>query len=81
MVEDFSLLIKKIHKANKEVEDELKNQTTVIKGLDKNVDKTQSKLNKTNGKLDRYLTKTSNGCLCGFIAAEIIIVVLLLISL
>ncbi len=81
MIDEFSLLIKRIHQANKEIEDELKDQNKVIGTLDKKVDKTENKIQNTTSKLDNYLQKSSNTCLCVFIGIEILVVILLIVSL
>lgn len=80
MIQEFSGLVKKIHKANKEIEDEIKSQNPLISNLDTKVDKMNIKVVNTSTKLDNYLEKSSNWCLCGVISIEVLIVILILIS-
>ena len=80
MIDEFSLLVKKIHNSNREIEEELKNQNPYLKNLEKKVDNTKYKVTNTTSKLDIYLQKNSNFCLFSFIAVEILIILLILLS-
>ena len=75
-----SSLVKKIHNANRQIEEELKNQNPLIKNLDKKVDNTKIKVENTTSKLDTYLQKNSNCCLFSFIAVEILAILLLVLG-
>jgi len=78
MFEKFSGMAKNIRKSNEEINEELIKQNKMISNLHKDVDKTKVKVVETQSKLDYYLHKSSTWGLCGFIALEILIIVLLL---
>ena len=80
MINEFSGLIKKIHSANKEIENELINQNPMINKIDNRVDNTKNRIQNTTSKLDKYLQKSSNCCMFSFIAVEIMVVILLLLN-
>ena len=80
MVDEFNTLVKKIHKSNKELDEELKNQDPYLKNLEKIVHVTKFKVENTNYRLDKYLQKTSYCCLFSFIAVEILIILIILIA-
>jgi ferritin-like metal-binding protein YciE len=80
MIDEFSGLIKKIHSANKEIENELVSQNPMINKIDNRVDKTKNQIKNTTSRLDMYLQKSSNCCMFSFIAVEIMVVILLLLN-
>jgi t-SNARE complex subunit (syntaxin) len=76
MMDEFSGLIKKIKNANKEIENELHNQTPLVDELDYDVEHVHGRINNTSSKLDEYLKKSSKCCLYVTILIEVFIIIL-----
>ena len=76
-MDELHKLLKTTTKANREINNELETQNPMLKNMDGQMDKVNSRMKKAQNRLDTYVEKSSNSCLMTIICVEILIFLIL----
>ena len=76
-MDELHKLLKTTTRANREINNELETQNPMLKNMDGQMDKVNSRMKKAQNRLDSYVEKSSNSCLMTIICVEILIFLIL----
>jgi predicted Zn-dependent protease len=77
-LDELHNLLKSTTGANRKIQNELEAQNPMLKNMDSQMDKVNSKMKKAQNRLESYVEKSSNSCLMTIICVQILIFLLLI---
>ena len=80
-LEEIEGLLKTSRQNNKEMSSEIDTQNPIISNLDKQMDKVDSKIKRTQNKLNKYIEQSSSTCLMTTICLQIVLLLFILLIL
>jgi chromosome segregation ATPase len=77
--ECYGLLVSS-RRANREIENEIKNQEPMLKDLEKQMDSVDGRMKRAKEKLNQYVEKSSNSCLLTALCLQLVFMLILVLS-
>lgn len=77
--ECYGLLVSS-KRANREIENEIKNQEPMLKDLEKQMDTVDGRMKRAKEKLNKYVEKSSNSCLLTALCLQLVLMLILILS-
>jgi hypothetical protein len=77
--ECYGLLVTS-RKANREIENEIKNQKPMLEDLEKQMDRVDGRMKRAKEKLNQYVEKSSNSCLLTALCLQLVLMLILILS-
>ena len=80
MLDECYGLLVSTKRANREIENEIKNQEPMLKDLEKQMDNVEGRMQRAKEKLSQYAEKSSNSCLLTALCLQLVVMLILIFS-